>query len=50
MSLLDGSHRMAAFVMFQGLSDPQLTQMNVQRPSLDQEVWQGLRANGELPD
>jgi hypothetical protein len=50
MSLIDGSHRMAAFVMFQGLTDAQLAQMNVQRPSLEQEVWQGVHAKGELPD
>jgi hypothetical protein len=50
LSLIDGSHRMAAFVMFQNLLDEQLGQMKVQRPSLKQEVWQGAHPNGELPD
>jgi hypothetical protein len=36
--------------MFQELSDDQLAQMKAQRPSLEQEVWQGTHANGELPD
>jgi hypothetical protein len=50
LSLIDGTHRMAAFVMFQGLSDAQLAQVNVQRPSVEQDVWQGVHPNGELPD
>ena len=49
-SRIDGTHRMAAFVMFQRLSDAQLAQMNVQRPSLEQDVWQGVHPNGEPPD
>jgi hypothetical protein len=50
MSLIDGTHRMAAFVMFQALSDAQLEKLNAKRPSLEQEVWQGVHAKGELPD
>lgn len=49
MSLMDGTHRMAAFVMFQGLSDTQLAQMKVQMPPLEQDVWRGIHSNGELP-
>jgi hypothetical protein len=50
LSLIDGTHRMAAFVLFQMLSDAQLAEMKVARPSLEQDVWQGSHVNGELPD
>jgi hypothetical protein len=50
MSLIDGSHRMAAFVLFQSLSDAALAKINVKRPSVNQAVWLGENSNGELPD
>jgi hypothetical protein len=50
LSLIDGSHRMAAFVMFQALTDAQLAELKVARPSLEQGVWQGVHSKGELPD
>jgi hypothetical protein len=50
LSLIDGTHRMAAFVMFQRLTDAQLAEMKVERPALEQEVWQGVHAKNELPD
>ncbi|HEV2594895.1 MAG TPA: hypothetical protein VGU01_06825 [Sphingomicrobium sp.] len=40
-SLADGHHRMAAFEMFQGLSDAELSKIGKNRPSRDQDVWVG---------
>ncbi len=48
--LLDGSHRMAAFNMLQGLTDEQFQKMNKKRPNLQQEVWVGSHQAGELPN
>lgn len=50
MSLIDGAHRMAAFVLFQSLSDADLAKINVKRPSINQSVWRGEHCEGELPD
>ena len=46
LSLIDGTHRMAAFVMFQELTDAQLAEMKVKRPSLEQDVWRVFIARG----
>jgi len=43
ISLIDGSHRMAAFEVVQGLPDEQFAKGGYQRPSRDQEVWAGTR-------
>jgi energy-coupling factor transporter ATP-binding protein EcfA2 len=49
ISLIDGNHRVAAFEMVQSLTDAQFVQMNVERPSRDQEVWVGTHSGGEVP-
>ena len=49
LSLIDGSHRMAAFEIVQGLTDAQLAEMGVSRPARTQEVWVGTHCNGEVP-
>jgi hypothetical protein len=50
MSLLDGAHRMAAFVLFQSLSDAELAKIEANRPPINQTVWRGQHNDGELPD
>lgn len=50
LSLIDGSHRMAAFEMIQRLTDAQLVAMGSDRPERRQEVWLGTHSNGEVPD
>jgi hypothetical protein len=50
VSLIDGNHRMAAFQMVQSLTDAQFAQANLQRPSVNQEVWVGTQSDGEVPD
>jgi hypothetical protein len=40
---------MAAFEMIHGLTDAQLAQAKVQRPSREQEVWVGTHSQGEVP-
>jgi hypothetical protein len=42
--------RIAAFVLFQSLSDADLAKINVKRPSVNQAVWRGEHSDGELPD
>jgi len=49
ISLLDGSHRMAAFNMIQGLDDTTFQKINKKRPPVEQEVWVGAHTNGEVP-
>jgi hypothetical protein len=49
LSLIDGSHRMAAFEMIQGLTDAQLAQLGLARPERTQEVWLGTHSKGEIP-
>lgn len=50
LSLIDGSHRMAAFEMIQRLSDAQLAEMGKDRPARAQDVWLGTHRDGEVPD
>jgi hypothetical protein len=50
LSLIDGTHRMAAFQMLQGLTDAQFAELKAQRPALEQEVWVGTHSEGEVPD
>ena len=48
LSLLDGSHKMAAFNMVQELDATEREKINKKKPSLDQEVWVGTH-NREVP-
>jgi hypothetical protein len=50
VSLIDGTHRMAAFEMVQSLTDAQFAQLNLKRPTREQEVWIGTHSDGEVPD
>ncbi len=50
VSLIDGSHRMAAFELLQRLSNSELEQLGVERLSLRQEIWLGTHAAGEVPE
>jgi hypothetical protein len=50
LSLIDGSHRMAAFEMIQGLTDAQYAELRVERPAREQEVWVGTHSEGDVPD
>lgn len=47
-SLLDGSHRMAAFIMVQELDTAELEKLNKKKPALEQEVWVGAHRDGEV--
>jgi hypothetical protein len=49
LSLLDGSHRMAAFTMVQELDSKQFEKINKKKPALEQEVWVGTHSRGEVP-
>ena len=49
-SLADGHHRMAAFEMFQDLSEAELAKIGKKRPSRDQNVWVGTHSGGEVPN
>ncbi len=49
VSLLDGSHRMAAFKMIQALDRAFFEKINKKKPPLEQEVWLGTHSNGEVP-
>jgi hypothetical protein len=50
LSLIDGTHRMAAFQMIQRLTDAQLAGLKMKRPALEQAVWIGAHIAGEVPD
>jgi hypothetical protein len=50
LSLLDGSHRMAAFNMVQELDSAQFEKINKKKPELEQEVWVGTHSGGQVPN
>jgi hypothetical protein len=50
LSLLDGSHRMAAFNMVQELDSAQFEKINKKKPALEQDVWVGTHSDGEVPN
>jgi hypothetical protein len=47
--ILDGSHRMGAFCGAQLMPDAFFEKLNKKRPALEQEVWIGTHADGEVP-
>ena len=49
LTILDGSHRMGAFCGAQLMPDAFFEKLKKKRPLLEQEVWIGTHADGELP-
>lgn len=49
MSVLDGSHRMAAFCMLQMTPDTAFEKLNKQKASPKQKAWVGTHSAGEVP-
>ena len=49
LSLIDGSHRMAAFSMIQEMPDSEFKKINKRKPPLRQHVWIGTHSKGEVP-
>jgi hypothetical protein len=49
LSLLDGSHRMAAFNMLQMTPDAKFDELKKKKAALEQEVWVGTHKAGEIP-
>jgi hypothetical protein len=49
LSLIDGTHRIAAFRMIQRLTDAQLAKLNAQRPALKQEVGSASIIEAKCP-
>jgi hypothetical protein len=49
LEIIDGSHRIGAFCGVQLMSDEFFKKQNAKRPSLQQEVWIGTHAAGEMP-
>lgn len=49
LSLIDGSHRMAAFQMVQEMPNEQFTKINKRKAALKQHVWIGAHSSGEIP-
>jgi hypothetical protein len=49
LTILDGSHRMAAFCGVQLMSDAAFERLGKKRPALEQEVWLGTHSSGEVP-
>jgi hypothetical protein len=49
LSLIDGSHRMAAFCMVQELPKSEFDKINKRKAPLKQHVWIGAHSAGELP-
>jgi hypothetical protein len=47
--ILDGSHRMAAFVALQMCPDETFSKLKKNKASVDQEVWIAKHEGGELP-
>jgi hypothetical protein len=50
LSLLDGSHRMAAFCMLQDIDDAEFKKTGKKKPALEQTIWVGTHQDGEVPD
>jgi hypothetical protein len=49
ISLIDGTHRMAAFNLMQELSKADFDKINKRKPPLKQPVWIGVHSAGEVP-
>jgi hypothetical protein len=49
LSLIDGSHRMAAFFMVQELPKSEFEKIGKRKPPLKQRVWIGTHSAGEVP-
>jgi hypothetical protein len=49
LTVLDGNHRVSAFCGVQLMPDAAFERLQKKRPSLQQEVWVGTHADGEVP-
>lgn len=49
LSIIDGSHRMAAFELLQRTPDAKFKSLGKSKAALEQEVWIGTHSKGELP-
>jgi hypothetical protein len=49
LTILDGNHRIGAFCVVQAMPDAAFERLQKKRPSLEQEVWIGTHASGEVP-
>lgn len=49
LRFIDGHHRLAAFMNLQNAPQDFFDQNGLHRPSVQQAVWIGMHANGELP-
>jgi hypothetical protein len=49
LSVLDGSHRLAAFDMLQRTPDAKFAALGKTKAALEQEVWIGTHSAGEVP-
>jgi hypothetical protein len=50
LSIIDGSHRMAAFEMLQRTPDAKFKSLGKIKAALEQQVWVGTHSEGELPN
>jgi hypothetical protein len=49
LSLLDGTHRMAAFSALQLMPDEKFAALDLKKAALEQEAWIGTHRAGEVP-
>jgi hypothetical protein len=49
LSLIDGTHRMAAFHMIQELPTAEFDKINKRKAPLKQHLWVGAHSDGEVP-
>jgi Ribosomal protein L7/L12 dimerisation domain len=49
LTLLDGNHRMSAFCGAQLMTDAAFERLQKKRPALEQDVWVGKHADGDVP-
>ena len=49
LSLLDCSHRMAAFSMLQQTPNAKFDELKKKKAALEQDVWIGSHSGGEVP-
>jgi hypothetical protein len=49
LSILDGSHRIAAFCALQCFPQEKFEQLKVRKAAAEQEVWMGTHSSGETP-
>jgi hypothetical protein len=49
LSVLDGSHRLAAFDMLQRTPDKKFAELGKTKAAIEQEVWVGTHSAGEVP-